>query len=82
MYLGRHADPVPRGGDAMTQTQALVRALYPLGIPAHLVNQIDDLLHPHLSDEDICADLDKSARHSRRAKKSADTRKKKEVQHA
>lgn len=47
-----------------TQTQAYLKVLYPLGLP------------PHLSDEDIAEQLDKSERRSKSARKAAKTRKK------
>lgn len=53
-----------------TQPQALIKILYPLGLP------------PHLSDEDVAAQLDKEDKHKARARKSAETRKrKKEATH-
>ena len=44
---------------------AYTHAIYPLGLPAHL------------SDEDIAAQLDKSARHSKAAHKAQETRRQK-----
>lgn len=53
-----------------TQVQAYLKILYPLGLP------------PHLSDEDIAAQLDKSERRSKSARKAANTRKRTPQQEA
>ena len=51
-----------------TQVQAYLKVLYPLGLP------------PHLSDEDIAEQLDKSDKRRKSARKAASTRKKAQQQ--
>lgn len=53
-----------------TQAEAFTHALYPLGLPEHL------------SDEDIAAALDKSAKHSKAARKASETRRQKRAEQA
>lgn len=50
--------------------ESYTRALYPLGLPEHL------------SDEDIAAQLDTSAKHSKAAHKAQETRRQKRAEQA